>query len=298
MSAQYYPFVSVIIPVFNDLHRLKKCLQALESQTYRRDRYEIIVVDNGSDENIESIEVLFPRVRISYERSAGSYAARNRGICLAKGEIIAFTDSDCIPTSDWIAKGVEHLQHTKKCGLVGGKIELFYKKPQSPTSIELYDQMTFLDQEKYIGEYHFAATANAFTYKNVIEDVGPFNASLKSSGDSEWGKRVYEAGYRLVYANNARVFHPTRHSFSQLRRKIVRHTGGRYLTETEEFSMMGLLREVRKLLPPVRYVIRLNSDSRLLGLGNKHRIIFIMVLARYVRVLERLRLQLGGRPVR
>ena len=102
-------FVSVIIPVYNDSERLKLCLEALENQTYSKDLYEVIVVDNASEEDIKSIVGQFSQAKYTYESQSGSYVARNKGISIARGEILAFTDSDCIPASDWIEKGVANL---------------------------------------------------------------------------------------------------------------------------------------------------------------------------------------------
>jgi len=102
MSKTSTPFVSVIIPVYNDPERLKTCLQALEEQTYPQSSYEVIVVDNGSDESIEPIVTEFNQAKAGYEPHPGSYAARNKGLSLARGEVIAFTDADCIPALDWI----------------------------------------------------------------------------------------------------------------------------------------------------------------------------------------------------
>ena len=96
------PFVSVVIPVYNDSVRLKTCLQALEAQTYPKEVYEVIVVDNGSDESIEPVVAEFPQARASYETHPGSYAARNKGVSISRGEVLAFTDLDDILAPDWI----------------------------------------------------------------------------------------------------------------------------------------------------------------------------------------------------
>lgn len=99
-SGQPYPFVSVVIPVFNDAERLEMCLRALEDQTYPADRYEVILVDNGSDASMEGLAAGFAGTRVAYEDRPGSYAARNKGVSLARGEVVAFTDSDCVPYRD------------------------------------------------------------------------------------------------------------------------------------------------------------------------------------------------------
>ena len=104
------PFVSVVIPVLNDRDRLNLCLRALEKQSYPRDAFEVVVVDNGSDRPVGDVALSAVRVAVLSEPQPGSYAARNTGIRQAKGEMVAFTDSDCIPHEDWLRRGVEHLR--------------------------------------------------------------------------------------------------------------------------------------------------------------------------------------------
>lgn len=216
------PFVSVIVPVHNDLEGLIQCLCALEQQSYSGSDYEVIVVDNNSDEDIEGVVARFERARLVYEGRQGSYAARNRGVLQAQGEVLAFTDADCVPERDWLRKGVERLQADPRCGLVGGKVVFTYRDPDRPSAAELYDSSHYLDQEKYIRQGNYAATANALTFRRVFEKVGLFDASLKSGGDTEWGRRVAAHGYRLCYAEEAQVRHPARHSFRALREKMLR----------------------------------------------------------------------------
>ncbi len=246
-------FVSVIIPVFNDGERLRICLAALAKQTYPQDFYEVIVVDNGSEESLETIVQEFPQVKLAYCNTPGSYAARNHGIALAKGEILAFTDSDCIPALDWLKKGVKRLLETDNCGLVAGKIAIFYQNSDRPTAVELYDDATFFNQETYITEQNYGATANVFTYKSVFEQVGLFNAQLKSGGDKEWGQRVAAKGYSVVYAEDCSIAHPARYSFKQMYRKIVRVRGVGYEQErANKPFLMYLATILPHLKPPIR----------------------------------------------
>lgn len=160
-----FPFVSIVIPVFNDEKRLQLCLAALAKQTYERSRYEIIVVDNGSDDidKVRRLLALCEDAVFAQESIPGSYAARNQGISLAKGEIVAFTDADCIPASDWIEKGVQHLLNTPNCGLVAGKIEVFPKDIDCPTAVELFEMATAFPQEQHLRDLKYGATANLFT---------------------------------------------------------------------------------------------------------------------------------------
>jgi glycosyltransferase involved in cell wall biosynthesis len=183
-----HPFVSVIIPVFNDGERLRRCLLALGQQTYPRDRFEVVVVDNGSSEDVAAIVAGQAFVTLGHEARPGSYAARNTGLGLARGEVLAFTDSDCLPQPDWIAAGVARLAASPGCGLVAGKISVFFQDPQRPTATELYESLTAFQQHKYIERDHYGATANLFTRRDVFDVVGRFSDGLTSGGDREWGQ--------------------------------------------------------------------------------------------------------------
>src|SRR5665213_2521504 len=105
--------VSVIVPVFNHKAELKRCIAALAAQTFPRDRFEVIIVDNGpADGSAVRLDELaaalseFPHAQALQQPLPGSYAARNLGLSVATGDILAFTDDDCIPQPDWLACGV------------------------------------------------------------------------------------------------------------------------------------------------------------------------------------------------
>lgn len=294
------PFVSVIIPVFNNSKALKKCLEALENQTYLKSLYEVIVIDNGSDEDIKPLVAQFCQAFATYESRPGSYVARNKGIFLARGEVTAFTDSDCIPAPDWIEKGVANLLRVSNCGLVAGKVEFLFKNPNEPTAVELYDSVNFLQQQKYIEEMKFGATANLFTWKSVINDVGFFNDTLKSGADREWGQRVFSAGYKQIYADDTCVAHPARHSLDQLYKKTVRVIGGyEDVKKQRGYPFREFVMElVKDLSPPFRIFFRIWSDKKLKGHKQKIQFSSVIVFIKYLRVWEKIRLQVGGRATR
>ncbi len=156
MEETKYPFVSVIIPVFNDATRLKLCLTALENQSYPHSHYEVIVIDNGSDndQDIQGVVAQFGQAKMTQELTPGSYVARNKGIAVAQGEAIAFTDADCIPATDWLEQGVYHLRSIPNCGMVVGCIEVFFEDPNHPNSIELYQSLTAFPQEEHLQQFH------------------------------------------------------------------------------------------------------------------------------------------------
>ena len=302
MEDTSYLFVSIIIPVFNDSDKLKLCLAALAEQSYKRSRYEIIVVDNGSDrqEEVQMLVANYDRVILATEPTPGSYAARNRGLSLAKGQIIAFTDADCIPAPDWLEQGVYHLQSTPNCGLVAGRIKMFFLNPNYPTMVELYESIMGLPQQMFLERYHYGATANLLTTRQVIEQVGEFDERLKSSGDVEWGQRVYAQGYQLVYAESVLVKHPTQVSFREFYTRTRRLAGGHYdlrLKKAQSFWQRQIVFchiLLQNLIPPLFFTVNTLRDARLNGIGQKLKVSLMMVLVRCISARETLRLKLGG----
>src|SRR3546814_9394764 len=97
--------VSVIVPVWNSATHLQACIDSLLRQTLARDEYEVILVDNGSLDESLAIAQSCKGVRLFVEKRPGSYAARNLGISAARGEYVAFMDSDCVADPGWLENG-------------------------------------------------------------------------------------------------------------------------------------------------------------------------------------------------
>jgi glycosyltransferase involved in cell wall biosynthesis len=306
MTQEIKYFVSVIVPVFNDSERLKLCLSALEKQTYSQNLYEIIVIDNASnpEQNITGIVVQFSQARFAYESLPGSYAARNKGISLAQGEIIAFTDADCIPALNWIENGVKNLLQIPNCGLVAGKINIFFKNPQRLTAVELYESIMALPQQEFLEKHQYGATANVFTWKSVFEQVGVFDATLKSSGDMEWGQRVATYGYKQFYAEDTCVAHPARSSWSDLYKRTIRHAGGFYDLQVKtsksfrEKNQKFITSLLQDLTPPLLFTLSVFLDSRLKKTTHKIKASSVMFFIRYVSAWEKMRLRFGADSAR
>ena len=194
--------VSVIVPARNAEHTLPGCLAALDAQV-DAPPFEVIVVDNGSTDGTGAL--VRPPHRLVVEPRRGSYAARNAGIAVANGDVLAFTDADCIPDPRWLAAAAVALE---RAPLVGGRVEVLL--PEHPNLWEVYDAAAYLDQEGFVEREGFAATANLFVRREVVGTVGPFHPALVSSGDWELCRRAGRAGFRVVYAPDALVHHHPR----------------------------------------------------------------------------------------
>jgi GT2 family glycosyltransferase len=278
--------VSVVIPVRDDSRRLDVCLAALCAQTYPRDRYEIVVVDNASAQSPADVAAAHGPVRLLSEAQPTSSAARNAAIRSSQAEIFAFTDADCVPTLDWIANGVAALGSIPNCGLVAGHIDLSVRQPARPTAVELFELATAFDQRRYVQQWRFAATANAFTYRSVFDHVGLFDATLSSGADLEWGQRIFGAGYTQIYAATARVTHPARATLSELSAKHRRVIGG--LTRLREtHNHRHLVATLLRDWPTPRDGVVLCTTPTLRGASQRLRALAVMGYIKLVRIRAR-----------
>ena len=210
------PRVSVIVPALNEERRIGRCLEALLAQTWPADALELIVVDNGSTDATRGRVREFP-VRLLVERGAQSpYAARNAGLALADGEILAFTDADCIPAKDWVERGVAALE-ADAADLAGGLVRFRFSEP--PRAAELVDALHNLDQERSIAERGVAKTGNLFVRRDVLRQIGRFE-ERRSGCDVAFTARASGAGFALVFAPDAVVEKPARGAVALSRKQL------------------------------------------------------------------------------
>ena len=223
-------FISIIIPVFNDPEGIKDTLNSLVNQDYPVDHFEIIVADNGSiDDTLPIIreygEKYPKRIRVVIEDEIqSSYAARNKGIEAAKGSVIAFIDADMSVDKDWLTKINQSLKKDQWDYLACG-LEIYFK---NKTIFEMYDKLIGFPIKSYLFDSHFAPTCCLVVRRIVFEKVGLFDSRLISSGDHEFGNRVFRSGQNLYYNPDIVMRHPARSSFRELYKKSLRIGRGKF----------------------------------------------------------------------
>jgi glycosyltransferase involved in cell wall biosynthesis len=275
----------------------------LSRQSYPPGLYEVIVVDNGSMDDVAAVTKSFEFCRYYRETKIGSYAARNRGVRLARGNILAFTDADCIPDPGWLEHGVTELTHRTTIGIVGGKIDVCFRKAPHSSLAELVQQFTGSYRQKWhvSSEDHCALTANVFTYRHVFEDVGPFADDMLSCGDKEWGKRVFKSGYEVVYGETTIVEHPARVTMRELLVKTRRVTGGEMALLQKLEPRMATVHfafgVIRNLKAAICVFVTVGRDARFTA-RQKLVIVVGVVLINITAIAERVRLLCGGIPRR
>jgi len=221
--------ISVVIPVYNSEKFLDYLLNSLMKQSLNTEVYEIIFIDNNSNDN--SARILRNYININnnckyymFNKKQGSYASRNFGISLARGDVLAFTDADCILEEKWL-KNIWEFYNVKENEnvIIAGNIEIIIENTNNLW--EQYDKIVSLNNKKYV-KNKSAATANLIVPKKIFQNVGKFK-ELFSGGDTEWTKRASEKGYNLKFMSNIKVYHPSRKNFVEVKNKIFRIGFGR-----------------------------------------------------------------------
>ena len=250
MSKDTMPRISVIIPVYNAAATLDACLRAVTAQSYPRDRYEVIVVDNNSSDS--SLEIAMAHdVTITEEcERQSSYAARNQGLEIASGDMIAFTDSDCIPATDWL-ETLANCWDDSQTGCFAGEIEAH--DPQ--TLVERFSRhIGLLRQKGAVSGWHhkpFAQTANAAYRREVIDQLGGFNADMISGGDADLAWRMQEqTSYGVRFVPEAVVYHCHRVDLPGLFAQFRRYGDGKlsWTQHHPDYEIPSLAQEEQRVL--------------------------------------------------
>ena len=197
--------VSVIVPTYNAEKTIGQCLEALAGQSYPADSYEVIVVDDGSTDGTGDIA---RRHKIKYIRqeNRGPAAARNRGAEEAGGEIILFTDSDCLPDKDWIGEMVKPFADPGVAAVKGA-----YKTGQKEITarfaqLEFEERFQLLKKAESID---MVDTYSAGFRRKIFMDMGGFDTSfpVANNEDTELSYRMSAAGHKMVFNPDAIVYH-------------------------------------------------------------------------------------------
>lgn len=205
--------ISVIIPAYNAASTLFNCLNALQSQSVPSSSYEIIVVDDGSTDNTTKVAE-DTGVRVVSQPNNGAAAARNHGAQIALGELLLFTDADCVPAYDWVEQmsapftdmdlaGAKGVYLTKQSELTARFVQLEYE--------DKYERMRSSTQIDFVDTYSAAYRRDIFLAMGGFDTTFP-GATVE---DQEFSFRLAEAGYRLIFLPNARVWHQHDQSVSE-----------------------------------------------------------------------------------
>jgi len=263
-------FVSVIVPVYNGQDTIGQCIEALLAQDWPQENFEVIVVDNNSTDRTVQVVSQYPVTLVHESAIQTSYAARNRGVRAARGDIVAFTDADCFADEAWLRRLVEPFSDPAVGAVAGtvqsyassGLVERFFAavRPFDPSSAESLKSLL---------------TGNIAYRKHLVEDLGLFDETLFTAGDVDLGWRVQiwtKAQVRRV--PDAVVYHRFRSTrkglFDQYRRygfsEILLDTlyrGSPFHKRTPARQLRIMVRQVRALFTYIGSMVYRRLRNRL-----------------------------------
>lgn len=197
---------SVIVPAYNAEKTLGACLEALLQQSVNCDKYEIIVVDDGSTDR--TIEVANGySARVLGQNHLGPACARNLGAKVAIGDFLLFTDADCIPTFNWIEEIVRPLENDPLVAGVKGSYRTFQANLIARVAqVEFEEKYARLRRQKCID---FVDTGSAAFRKETFWEMGGFDPGFPSASneDTELSFNLVSRGWNLIFAETAIVYH-------------------------------------------------------------------------------------------
>jgi glycosyltransferase involved in cell wall biosynthesis len=200
--------VSIIVPAYNAAQTIQDCLNTLFQQSVERDCYEIIVVDDGSTDATPDIVTSYSSVRLIRQANAGPAVARNRGAQEARGEILLFTDADCVPAHDWIERMIAPFQRSdvKIVGVKGTYLSCQRALTARFVQLEYEDKYRRMARFEYID---FIDTYSAGYRRDVFLTNGGFDTSFPTASveDQEFSFRLARRGHKMVFVPEAHVYH-------------------------------------------------------------------------------------------
>ena len=215
------PQVSIIIPAYHAESTIQECLEALNQQSMTRDNYEIIVIDDGSKDRTASIAEQYAD-RVIKQENAGPAMARNKGVSLARGEIILFTDADCTAQYEFVEEMLKPLNNPAVVGVKG-----CYRTKQSQLWAR-FAQVEFEERYKKLARSEsidFVDSHAAAFRIDVFNEVGGFDPHfpVANNEDVDLSYKIARLGYRMIFNPKAIVYHVHPDTFSKyLRTKFLR----------------------------------------------------------------------------
>lgn len=254
------PSVTVVVPVRNGEQTIEPLLESLQKLDYNNDKVEVIIVDGNSTDMTQDIVKKYP-VKLVVEKRKGLNVARNTGIKKGNGEIVAFTDSDCIVPSNWVTKIVENFKNPQ-VSCVGGSAKAlnsdFVSQYADNSIVRLMPFFTKREElEKVKPFFRHPAGCNMAYRKKVAEEIGYFDENIQYGFDEvEFADRVCKAGYKMVLDPNVLVWHKHRSTLGEFLKQNFQYGRGSGLVlrrnrlndSVSRWAFMGLIGFISWLL--------------------------------------------------
>jgi glycosyltransferase involved in cell wall biosynthesis len=208
--------ISAVVATRNRAAYLRQALQSLVDQSLAPDRYEILVVDNGSQDETKQVVVGFtasPNLRYFYEPVPGVSRARNLGWRAAQGNYVAFLDDDAVACRDWLALYLEAFKSVRNgIGAIGGRVELVWEAPRPDWLLE--EKLGILSVYRYSGRPvvlradQWLSICNLAYPRKVLQESGGLREDLGRKGNVLLTSAEYDLKRVLDSRGLPSLYHP------------------------------------------------------------------------------------------
>ncbi len=254
------PFVSIIIPAKNEERLIEQCLNALNALEYPRNSYEIIVADGQSTDNTVKIAEKLG-ARVVANPSGTVSPGRNIAFKQARGDIIAFTDADCVADVNWLKNSIKYFDDETIAGVGGPNLT-----PENETLFGkavgfVFGQAIFAAGSvharnlKEIKKVRSIPGCNAIYKREALEKVMPVDEGLLTCDDTEMNQRIIDNGYSLLYTPDVFVWHYRRPTHVRLWKQMYRYAIGRLQVGKRDKRMINVFHILVGITPPMGIVV-------------------------------------------
>lgn len=241
-----YPLISIVIPVRNVEAIIGQCLESLKKLNYPKDKYEVIISDSQSSDNTPSIAKKYGVKFISTPKRSVC-AGRNEGFKVAKGDIVAFSDADCVMDKNWITNSLKYFEDPIVGAVGGPNITPANDTPFARAVGFVLNRSIFSAGSIYARTLHKAKEVksipgcNVIYRKEALDKVMPMDESLLEAEDYVTNQKIRKLGYKLLYTPDTVVMHYRRPDPKRFFKQIYRYAIGRLLIGKKDIKMINLV---------------------------------------------------------
>ena len=226
------PFISIVIPVKNEELLIGQCLESLKKLNYPRDKMEIIISDGLSNDNTVKIAQNYG-AKVVENKIQTVAPGRNIGFAISKGDLVAFSDADCVMDKNWLNNSLKYFKDEKVGGVGGPNLpppneSYFEKAVRILFSLgSLISGSAHAIELKKIKSVEGIPGCNAVYKREVLKKAMPVDESLLTCDDVEMNYKIIREGYKLLYAPDVVVWHYRRDNPRKFWKQIYRYAVGR-----------------------------------------------------------------------
>ncbi|HZV68620.1 MAG TPA: glycosyltransferase [Saprospiraceae bacterium] len=255
------PFISIIIPAKNEENLIRGCITSLNELDYPKEKFEILIVDGLSTDNTTGVAREMGASVINNAKQTVS-PGRNIGFENARGDLIAFTDADCIVDKNWLSNSIKYFENDEAVACVGGPNLTPSDESDFGKAVGfVFDQPVFAAGSIHARELHEVKEVssipgcNAIYRQSILAKVMPLDESMLTGDDTLLNRKILNLGCRLLYTPDVKVFHYRRPTPAKLWRQFYRYAIGRLQVGKKDKRLLNMAHVLTGLSLPLGILI-------------------------------------------